>query len=93
VNQHLLRSVRDSLDGEHEWEFRCECSEVSCDEFVFLTLDAFIELRDAGGEVLADGHRPNHVGRARRIRSEAEALRRQAIHQVKRAKRLLRDRS
>ena len=59
---------------------------------MFLTLDAYMGLHDGGGEVLADGHRPNHLERARRVRSEAEALRRQAVHQIKRAKRLLRDR-
>ena len=84
LNRHL-RHVRNS-DGKQEWEFFCECGEENCYEQVFLTLDAYIALRDYDGAVLADGHRLSQVERARRLRIEAGALRAQAQHQVKRAK-------
>lgn len=58
-SQRALRRVRASLDGEHEWEFGCECGEEDCRRFVFLTLDAYIALRDGSGAVLAEGHRPS----------------------------------
>ena len=57
-NQRVLRRVRASLDGEHEWEFGCECGEEDCRQFVFLTLDAYVALRAGGAAVLAEGHRP-----------------------------------
>lgn len=51
-----LRRVRDTGSGEPEWEFVCECSEKGCQERVFLTLDAYIALREDGGVVLAESH-------------------------------------
>ena len=85
VNENILRSVRDSAEGSLEWEFFCECGEKNCHERVFLTLEAYIGVHDHGGIVLAEGHRPSQVGRARRLRDDAEALKRQAAHQIKRA--------
>ena len=84
VNRRVLRVVRDLDDGEQEWEFFCECGREDCHEHVFFTLDAFMALRDHGGVVLADAHRPSQVVRARGLRTEAAAVRRQAVQQVKR---------
>ena len=92
ANGHILRHVRDSDDG-HEWEFLCECGKEDCHERVLLTIDAYIAHRDQGEAVLADGHLLSQVERARRLRAEAEALTGQADHQVKRAKKNLRDMS
>ena len=69
-----LRRVRDSITGEREWEFACECGRRDCDELVFLTLDEFAALHDGGDAVLAEGHRVNQVARARRLVEAARAL-------------------
>ena len=87
--KHALRHVRDEADGVQEWEFMCECGHVSCRETVFLTLDAFETLRDNREAVLAGGHQVSPVTRARRARSATQALRAQAEHQVRRAKKNL----
>lgn len=92
ANRNILLTVRDSSEGELEWEFFCECGNEGCHERVFLRLDDFIALHDQGEPVLAEGHQPSQVERARRLRSEAEALAGQAGHQVKRAERNLRER-
>ena len=84
-----LRHVRDQADGVQEWEFMCECGHGSCRETVFLTLDAFEAIRDSGEAVLAAGHAVNQIARARRVRSATQALRAQAEHQVRRAKKNL----
>jgi hypothetical protein len=89
VNENILRSVRDSAEGGLEWEFFCECGAKNCHERVFLTLDAYLGLHDHGGVVLAEAHRPSQAGRAQRLRNDAEALKRQAAHQIKRALRNL----
>ena len=90
ANRHVLRVVRDLADGEQEWEFFCECGHKDCDEPVFLTLDAYVELREQGGVVLADGHQLSQAERARGLRADAEALRREATHQVRRTMKNLR---
>jgi hypothetical protein len=92
ANLHLVRRARDPIGKEREWDFFCECGEESCYEHVFLTLAAFTALRDHGDPVLAFGHHVSQVDRARGLRLEAEALGRQAEHQVNRAKRNLADR-
>jgi hypothetical protein len=84
-----LRRVRVADGGEQEWEFSCECGKDGCRARVFLTLDAYIELHEGSGVVLADGHSESQIGRARRLRDEAEALKRQAEHQTSRARRHL----
>ena len=86
VNRNILLHVHDVDYGELEWEFFCECGHDLCHEQVFLTLDAFIAIRDRGDAVLAEGHRLSQVDRARRLREDAEGLRAQAKHQVARAK-------
>jgi hypothetical protein len=81
-----LRRVRDSISGEREWEFHCECAAKDCGESVFLTLDAYTALHEDGRAVLADGHRVSQVARARRLVESAEALSRQAALQIRRAR-------
>ena len=90
ANAHILRHVRHSDDGTQEWEFLCECGREDCDERVYLTADSFIALHDQGAVVLADGHQVSQVERARGLRADAEALTRQAVHQMKRAMKNLR---
>lgn len=92
ANLTLVERARDPIGREKEWDFFCECGEESCYEQVFLTLAAFSALRDGGDPVLAFGHQVSQVDRARELRLQAEALRRQAEHQVNRAKRNLADR-
>ncbi len=89
VNQGILAFARDSLSEqahEQEWEFFCECGREDCHAYVSLSLDAYAALHDGGGAVLAPGHRLSQVERARRLLEDAEALRHQAEHQVKRAR-------
>lgn len=85
ANEHILLHVRDSGDGRQEWEFVCECGGEDCHERVYLTTDAYIALHDHGKAVLADRHHVDQVERARRLRANAEAVQRQASHQVNRA--------
>ena len=80
-----LRRVRDSITGEREWKFHCECADKDCNESVFLSLDASTSLHDEGRAVLAAGHHVSQVARARRLVESAEALCRQAAHQIRRA--------
>lgn len=60
-----LRHVHHADCGAQEWEFPCECGEAGCQERVFLTLDAYIELNERGGVVLADGHSRSPIERER----------------------------
>ena len=93
-NEALFREVNESiarLEEEYgstpaEPAFICECGHDLCHEQIFLTLDAFIAIRDRGDVVLAEGHRLSQVDRARRLREDAEGLRAQAKHQVARTK-------
>jgi hypothetical protein len=86
VNEHILDAARESIAEEPDWEFFCECGNSGCHEHVMLTLDGYIALHDSGEAVLAAGHRLSQVERARALRSDAKALRAQAEHQVRRAK-------
>jgi hypothetical protein len=90
ANAHIFIHVRDADDGEQEWEFLCECGREDCKERVLLTIDAYIALHDEGEAVLAEAHQRRQVGRARALHDDAEALKRQAAHQVKRAKKNVR---
>lgn len=87
VNGHVLSVACELVADDQQWAFFCECGRPDCREYVNLTLAAYSSIRDGGGAVLARGHRLSQVERARRLRDEAEALRRQAEHQVKRARR------
>jgi hypothetical protein len=92
VNRRILAAARDSITREPEWEFFCECGRPGCQEHVVLTVDAYTALHDGGAAVLAPGHRRSQVARAQQLLVDAEALRAQAEHQLKRARRILRDR-
>jgi len=89
VNRNILLHVQGSTAENLEWEFFCECGQETCHEHVFLTLDAYIALRDGGGAALAQGHHLSQVERSRRLREDAEGLRAQSKHQVHRAKKNL----
>lgn len=89
VNRRILDAALDSITQEQEWEFFCECGNPDCHEHVELTIHAYSVLHDGGGSVLAAGHGLSQIERSRRLRSDADALRRQARHQARRAKRNL----
>jgi len=81
-----IRNTPTALVKQRLWEF-CECGGSDCGEFARLSLHSPTALHDGGQPVLAaDG--PSLIGRAR-LRREAEALCRQAIHGVVRARRNL----
>ena len=92
VNRHVLEAARESVGFEQVWEFFCECGRDDCHERITLTLEAYTALYDSGRAALADGHQLSQVERARRLGDDAEALRRQAELQVKRAKKIARGR-
>lgn len=92
VNQHIVDAARDSISEELEWEFFCECGESGCHEYVRLTLEDYIAIHDCGRGVLARGHQLSQVARARLLAADAEALQRQAQHQLQRAQKNLRSR-
>lgn len=87
VNRHILNVASEVVPEDQQWAFFCECGRAECHEYVTLTLAAYGSIRDARGAVLAPGHRLSQLERARRLQDDAEALRRQAEQQVKRAKR------
>ena len=89
ANEHVLSLVDDEPGGVREWEFMCECGHEGCHESVFLTVAAFVALRDSGEAVVAAGHHVSPAAHARRVRNATQALRAQAEHQVKRAKKNL----
>jgi hypothetical protein len=88
VNDNTLRVVR-RADNQLEWEFFCECGHHRCEDRVFLTIDAYLALRETGDPVLAPGHELTRAERARRqsgeLRDESTAHRGQARHQMQRA--------
>jgi multidrug efflux pump subunit AcrA (membrane-fusion protein) len=92
VNTGILEAARASVSQEPDWEFLCECGRPDCHEHVTLTPDKYTALRESGRPVLARGHRLSQVERARRLQADAEALRRQAQHQLRRAQSGQRDR-
>jgi hypothetical protein len=85
VNTHIREVACESISEEQEWEFFCECGEPDCRAQVMLTLERYSMLHDHRQAVLAPGHVLSQVERARRLATEAEALRRQARHQLERA--------
>ena len=69
-------------------EFFCDRGRDDCQERIKLTLDAHASLYVSGRAVLAEGHQLGQVERARWLPDDAEALRRQAEHQVRCAERI-----
>jgi hypothetical protein len=83
----------DSRDQE-TWDFLCECGAGDCRQWVTLPVSEYELLRAAGEPILAPGHAvvQTRASRrnARRLVSEAKALRGQAELQLRRALRNLR---
>jgi hypothetical protein len=90
VNQRILDVAQASASEELEWEFFCECGGLDCHDYVKLSLEEYVAVHDGGQPVLAEGHRLSQVERARRLEADADALRRQAQHQLRRAQKNLR---
>ena len=90
VNAHILEAARDSITQEQEWEFFCECGDSTCGEQVKLSVEEYVGLRERGDAVLADGHRLSRgelaLRRASELGEESAALRAQAEHQVRHAR-------
>ena len=91
----LFAQVNDSireLAGERReaeiWEFVCECPDVTCHAMVSLTLTEFDEHRASPSESILAREHSEEIKRSQRLREDAEVLRRQARHQVARAKNL-----
>lgn len=87
-------SIRELAGGSEsaapgQWEFFCECGADDCHERVLLTLEAYSAIHDGGFAILSPGHRVHQGARAARLRHEAQALRAQAEHQLRRARRNL----
>ncbi len=91
VNAAIREQAAELEQGSQprEWEFWCECGEPGCRRSVWLTLAEYEQLRDHRQPVLAPGHEVSEVARAAVLAEEAAALRAQAVHQVRRAKRNL----
>jgi hypothetical protein len=88
IHDAALSSTAEATDT---WEFICECGAPGCQAQAELTLAAYESLRADNEPVLAEGHSISRAARARRqaqeLREDAEALRAQARHQHKRARR------
>jgi hypothetical protein len=80
------------LDEEETWDFLCECGADDCQEWVTLRVSDYEAMQRRDEPILAPGHRLTRSQRsrrrARRLVDDAKALRAQAEHQVKRAKRV-----
>jgi len=87
VNRHIGEVAQGLPSQAEEWEFFCECGRPDCSDVVRLTLEEYSSLHDSGQAVLAPGHNLSQVERARRLNTDAEALQRQAQHQLERAHR------
>jgi hypothetical protein len=76
------------------WSFLCECGDESCQEWVTLPVVGYEALQRADQPIFAPGRSltPSQKSRrtARRLRDDAKALRAEAQHQAKRARRNLR---
>jgi anti-anti-sigma factor len=85
VNINIVEAAIHSVAQGSTWDFFCECGTPACDDRIALTLDQYRGLRDAGRAILAPGHQVDERARAQALRADAEALRAQARHQVRRA--------
>jgi hypothetical protein len=96
VNSNIGADAWDLAAEDREakgWNFLCECGDADCLEVVHLTLVRYERLRAAGGFVLAETHALQRAEAvrawARELREDAAALRAQAQHQRKRARKNL----
>jgi hypothetical protein len=86
----VAADLTQSNPSESKWNFRCECGDGRCDEWVELELSAYTELRSRPEEtILAPGHAVDRVRRARTraaaLREDASALKAQASQVVRQA--------
>jgi len=96
VNRNLRMAVKrfdlSELD-EDTWDFLCECGDDTCREWVTMRVSEYEALQRADEPIRAEGHRLDDSQRARRkarhLADDAKALRAQAEHQRKRARRNL----
>ena len=74
-----------------DWLFMCECGDLGCQTRVLLTLRQYEALRAEDRLILAKGHEVSRGEVLRRtargLVEEARALRAQALHQLRRARR------
>jgi len=102
TRKELNRNVRMAVNrfdlaglGDDAWDFLCECGADECQEWVTLRVEQYEALQRADEPILAPGHTLSQVQRsrrrARRLVDDARALEAQAEHQVKRARRNLRN--
>jgi hypothetical protein len=97
LNAAILRAALrlDVPEEECEWDFKCECGASDCSVMVSMTLVEFDRLHAMEELILADGHTVTRAEKARRrakqLREETAALREQARHQYRRARRSTRD--
>ena len=79
-----------AVEPELSWQFRCECGAPDCEAMVAVTLPEFDALQVMGAPVLAEEHAVGRAALARRkarqLRDGASALREQAKHQQRRAR-------
>ena len=78
---------------QETWDFLCECGAGECEEWVTLHVAEYEALQRSDAAILAPGHTLSAGQRtrrtARRLADDARALKAQAEHQVRRAKRNL----
>jgi predicted Zn-ribbon and HTH transcriptional regulator len=90
------------IDPDHHptWEFVCECGLEGCAEHVRLPLSGYDELKTTDDLLLAPGHARRRARELRQraqemqtdslaLRADAAALRNQALHQQRRAHRII----
>lgn len=91
VNAIVPRLAAQQVRPRGEWLFMCECGDLACHTRVLLTLPEYEALRAARKPVLAKGHYVTHAEIVRRgaraLVDDARALRAQAAHQLRRARR------
>jgi hypothetical protein len=68
VNDHILDFASESASIETDWDFFCECGELSCHSLVRLTPNEYMDVRDSASAVLAQGHELSDGDRSARLR-------------------------
>ena len=68
VNDHILDFASESASIETDWDFFCECGELSCHLLVRLTINEYRDVRDSASAVLAHGHELSDDDRSTRLR-------------------------
>ena len=94
IRDFLAQTV--APDDRSVWEFVCECGQPGCREHVTLTLARYDQAQDDREPLVARGHLRARARAARRwsaeVRAEAQALRAQARHRIRRTEDLERSR-